>query len=178
MHNSIVVGFRTLVVLTFLLIMPVLALPAVGRWFDSALQGGQTHAPKPKNVAVNRPSDNAPLAEPENLSSFPSPNDSPPVDMPDAAFASPIERSEYIQQRLIGMGANYMRLERLDQHEQPAFRFHCQMGIAGSAAYNRPFEVTDPDPLLAMERVLADVETWQSARIESDMPENQKRILR
>lgn len=175
MYSSIAVAIRTLVVLALLLVMPVLALPAVGRWFDSAMLG-ESAASKPENVAVRRPPDHAPLADPAKFPTLASSDDSTLANAADVADVSPVDRSEYIQQRLIQLGANYMRLERLDPPDEPAFRFHCQMAVAGSAAYHRPFEVTDPDPLLAMERVLAEVEIWHTARLESSSANN--RVLR
>jgi hypothetical protein len=37
------------------------------------------------------------------------------------------------------------------------------MSVAGSSNYTRHFEATDPDPLQAMGKVLAEVEAWRSS---------------
>ena len=47
---------------------------------------------------------------------------------------------------------------------QPNFRFYCNMPLAGNPAYTRAFQTTAEDPLVAMERVLASVESWRGER--------------
>jgi hypothetical protein len=69
-----------------------------------------------------------------------------------------------MERRLRELGANYYLLEAWGV-EGGLFRFHCKMGVAGNAETNRQFEATDPDPLRAMERVLAQVEAWHGGQL-------------
>lgn len=75
------------------------------------------------------------------------------------------DRMRAVQTRLERLGASYLRLEELEAGRQERlFRFQCQLPIAGGSAYHRPFLVEHADPLEAMQRVLAEVETWCAAR--------------
>lgn len=71
------------------------------------------------------------------------------------------EPSEFqaIQQRLQSLGATYYRLETWGQKNQ--FRFQCRMAVRENTHFARQFEATDPDPVLAMRRVLEQVERWR-----------------
>lgn len=75
------------------------------------------------------------------------------------------ERMQRLQARLQQLGATYLRLEELNSGRQERlFRFQCQLPVAGGSAYQRPFQGEHADPLEAMQRVLAEVETWCAAR--------------
>jgi hypothetical protein len=65
-----------------------------------------------------------------------------------------------IQQRLQDLGATYYRLETWAGRSQ--FRFHCRMAVRDNSHYSRNFEATDADPMVAMRRVLEQVERWRS----------------
>lgn len=106
-----------------------------------------------------------------------SPSDEPP---PAMRMQSPLRRlppddiamdaNAYssIQIRLQNLGATYFMLER-SATERDQFRFHCRMALPGSGAYERPFEASDRDPLLAMQRVLTEVETWAASRASGEL---------
>jgi len=68
-----------------------------------------------------------------------------------------------LEQRLRSLGATYYLLESWGT-EGNLYRFHVKMAMAGNPNYNRHFEATDADPLIAMSRVLEDVEMWRSGR--------------
>ena len=98
------------------------------------------------------------------LPNFPSAPAVPPTSLP----ASPsveiretmISQVQQIRERLELLGAKYILLETADGSGQ--FRFHCQMLLENSA-YTRDFEATGPDPLMAAQTVLREVETWRTA---------------
>lgn len=66
-----------------------------------------------------------------------------------------------IQIRLRELGATYYLLETWGQ-DGSLYRFHCKMTLAGNSRHNRHFEATEADPLLAMQRVLEQVEAWRA----------------
>ena len=85
--------------------------------------------------------------------------------MPPVATKSPVasyretpghSRYQEIQDRLKQLGATYLLLEAWDE-ERRWYRFRCELPF-GQARRIRRFEVTDVDPLLAMEQVLTRVE--------------------
>lgn len=193
MHTSTIsITIRTAVVLGFLIVMPVLALPPVGNWVDHVRQSiafgaaaqsqSATWSAKPQierqtvlvNSAEREAAVSASIAEAAPRLDFRAAM--PPqhasrdevvtlrsreqAEQQARRFReAAIARSQFIQERLKQMGAAYMILERAPP-DGAAYRFHCQMPIAGSDTYTRPFEVTAPDAIQAMERVLADVESW------------------
>ncbi len=68
-----------------------------------------------------------------------------------------------IYDRLKELGSTYVLLESWgDSQEQ--FRFYCKIAVAGNPHYTYRFEATSPDPLVAMSRVLQQVENWRAAR--------------
>ncbi len=68
-----------------------------------------------------------------------------------------------ITERLKTLGATYYRLETWGP-EREIYRFHCKISAGGDAHGSRYFEASSRDAVEAMERVLRDVETWQSTR--------------
>ncbi len=82
---------------------------------------------------------------------------------PDRAVPPPPDSFQTIHQRLKELGSTYMLLESWgDGQEQ--FRFYCKIAVAGNPHYTYRFEATSPDPLVAMARVLRQVESWHAAR--------------
>ncbi len=67
---------------------------------------------------------------------------------------------KYVVDRLQKLGATYFVLEPCG-NEKREFRFFCQMSIGGNPRVTKPFWCFDGDPLLAMTRVLKQVEDWQ-----------------
>jgi hypothetical protein len=84
------------------------------------------------------------------------------IERPSAPATPSREASDFqaIQQRLQTLGATYYRLETWGQKNQ--FRFQCRMAVRENTHFARQFEATDPDPVLAMRRVLEQVEKWRS----------------
>lgn len=77
------------------------------------------------------------------------------------ALMSSAEAFLAIQERLRRLGATYYRLESWGS-QQPLFRFQCEMALDESPHLTQHFEATDGDPLRAMSKVLAEVETWKA----------------
>lgn len=110
--------------------------------------------------------------DPANASANPLPAASPgsgfasqgPAASHSSAVGGPAsgDRFNEIQRRFRLLGATYTLLETWGDQGQ-LFRFYCRMGMAGSTTYSRYFEATDAEPLVAMARVLEQVETWRSA---------------
>jgi hypothetical protein len=44
------------------------------------------------------------------------------------------------------------------------YRFHCKVAVAGNTRYTRHFEASSPDPLIAMQRVIGQIDAWQAGR--------------
>jgi hypothetical protein len=68
-----------------------------------------------------------------------------------------------VQERLRDMGAVYYRLESWGAQSQ-LYRFQCEMAVESSRGLTRHFEAVDNHPLVAMQRVLAEAETWHASR--------------
>jgi hypothetical protein len=73
---------------------------------------------------------------------------------------STVDKFLDIQKRLRDLGADYYLLENWGNQGE-CYRFHCRIAIANSANFTKHFEATDNQPLGAMTRVLADVESWR-----------------
>ncbi len=74
--------------------------------------------------------------------------------------ATTIDQFRYIENRLRELGAEYYLLENWGNQGE-CYRFHCRIAVANSANFTKHFEATDSQPLGAMARVLADVESWR-----------------
>ncbi len=72
-------------------------------------------------------------------------------------------RLREIQQELVARGADAMLLKLLDTRPT-SYCFWCQMPISTTGVYGRKFEAVAPDPVLAMQQVLSEVDAWQQAR--------------
>ena len=75
--------------------------------------------------------------------------------------AKTLDQFLHIQQRLRDLGANYYLLENWGEQGE-CYRFHCRVAVGNSANFTKHFEATDNQPLGAMTKVLADVESWRS----------------
>lgn len=176
MGQSFVVLLRGFVLLAFLVVMPLLAAPAVGKWYDAWLLGelkvaapaGESDSSRDDNpaptVLANRASDEI---SPSSLDRLSEPDD-PPAPFaaspePSIAAERTAERFEAIPKRLQELGAEYLKLESVTGSDM-RYRFRCTVPLPGSEAYGRQFDVTAADPVEAMQQVLAQVETWQAAR--------------
>ncbi len=79
------------------------------------------------------------------------------------ASTPPPDQFHLICERLKELGSTYVLLESWgDSQEQ--FRFYCKIAIAGNPHHTYRFEATNQDPLMAMARVLRQVEDWRAAR--------------
>jgi hypothetical protein len=68
-----------------------------------------------------------------------------------------------MEERLRQVGATYYRLETWGQ-EGRRFRFQCRVAADQTTGWARHFEATDPQPIQAVAKVLASVESWLEAR--------------
>ncbi len=71
-----------------------------------------------------------------------------------------IDQFVNIEKRLRDLGADYYLLENWGNQGE-CYRFHCRVAVGNSANFTKHFEATDAQPLGAMTRVLADVESWR-----------------
>ena len=71
----------------------------------------------------------------------------------------PNNQLKYVLDRLRQLGATYFLLEPCPD-EKGEFRFFCKMSVGGNPEVTKPFWCFDSDPLMAMTRVLKDVEEW------------------
>jgi hypothetical protein len=173
--SNFVVSLRAVALLAFLFVMPLLAIPAVGKWYDawllgevsvqSSVEGQSGHSPKRRGAPPTFESGAGIGLDEETASARQPASEGADAHRVVSAQATQdmAERFEAIPKRLQELGAEYLRLESVDE-EARQFRFVCRMPLGGSAAYSRPFEVTAADPVEAMERVLVEVEAWQTAR--------------
>jgi hypothetical protein len=79
-----------------------------------------------------------------------------------AAATSP-ERFTALTRRLREHGATYYRLETWGKQDE-LFRFHCEIAAGNNPAAGQRFEAADGDPLLAISRVVEQVESWRAGR--------------
>ncbi len=186
MGSSILVTIRTLIVLTLLLAMPLLAIPVVGNYVSSLWTGVAPESLSPEEVAGHEPpawtvadtrsprhSATQPAGETAmNVSTVYHPK-STGMDLRETEIASgprtPLQSqpssNSYLQQvhhRLKGLGASYIRLETIGTTSLQ-YRFHVEFPV-GDSVYARTFQRTAADPAVAMERVLADVQSWYISR--------------
>lgn len=68
-----------------------------------------------------------------------------------------------MHRRLEELGATYYLLETWGRGGA-LYRFHCKMAIGENPNFTRQFEATDSNPMVAMRRVLGEVETWHEKR--------------
>lgn len=151
MRSSWLLVIRALFVLALLCMMPLLALPPVGPWIEGrwrALLESNTAAVGPqaggqRQVTVRT----GPLASGRGLV------------VPSTAAD---DRLRSIHRRLRELGVTYTKLES-GGSAAGVYRFECQIPV-NSSVYARTFEGTAADPVWAMERVLAQVESWHRSR--------------
>jgi hypothetical protein len=150
-------------------VMPALSLAAQG---TNAVQATAFEAPcavapvtDARQAAVAAPSSPSVYASQPNLVPVPRAiNTSLETRTPTVAGSSPeADRFGSMHARLRQLGATYCLLESWGPQSE-LYRFHCKLGIGGSANFTRSFEATDPDPMGAMAKVMAQVEQWQAAR--------------
>ncbi|MFO0819560.1 MAG: hypothetical protein U1A77_16550 [Pirellulales bacterium] len=162
--------------LTFVAVMPVLALPAVNRRLDRWVFGGEELAVvlgkiREKSVERDLPlGSGGSLAEGdptvlavnltrEGLPASPSVVERlPPVDIP----VDGDEFADY-QKRLQDLGASYFCLEDTGLGGA-RYRFRCEFPLPGNSSYARPFESEDADPLVAIQAVVKEAESWVAAQ--------------
>jgi hypothetical protein len=193
-------SLRAIFLIGFVIVMPLLALPAVARRLDDWLYG-----PAPQSVSQSRLRKelaavvDAPAAEGISPASFEeisaaatdrraprggldAEHAPPPRLDPLPAFdryvgtaesasssapdATPLgvaatDRLVQIRGQLEALGAEYILLETTDG--SGSYHFRCQMSASDSAPNAREFEAIAADPLVAAERVLAEVSAWRTA---------------
>ncbi len=162
--------------LTFVAIMPVLALPAVNRRLDRWVFGGEELAVELGKIREKSPergqlvesvgslTEGAPTVLPVNLSrdglpATPSVVERlPPVDIP----VDGDQFADY-QKRLQDLGASYFCLEDTGLGGA-RYRFRCEFPLPGNSSYARPFETEDADPMVAIQTVVKEAEAWVAAQ--------------
>ncbi len=173
MHSAAFSTIRTIIVLMFVLAPPLIALPSVsatlGAWWNwrpvSTVEeepeldsGWIAHSP----VEGGLPSDSdafSPNPHPISVVELGRPRQPPSVTSSD-------EPLNVLCRQLHDLGAVSTKLESTGAGN-PRYRFCCQIPIKDSV-YTRTFEDTHDDPFVAMQRVLAQVESW---RLASSPPE-------
>jgi hypothetical protein len=179
-QRSWVLWIRLTVIAGFLALMPVLAMPAVSRSVDDLLYD------HPLERAVSQVPIEAGGGSEEHSSLETS--GAPVVKMGGSTTAGRLlewklaalsverVRIDEIQQRLKKLGASYLLLEQLEGEAEP-YHFRCVMPVPGSGVYGRPFDATENEALLAMERVLTAVERWcaETGHIRSASPDTAPR---
>jgi len=73
------------------------------------------------------------------------------------------ETFDTMHRRLEQLGATYYLLETWGRGGA-LYRFHCKMAIGENPNFTRQFEATDSNPMVAMRRVLDEVESWSAKR--------------
>lgn len=132
--------------------------PAAGRTACDVDERGVL--PASYEAPVDFPPDRQPLSNAISSLGHGAPAGSVP---PERAVSQPPDSFQTIHQRLKQLGSTYVLLESWgDGQEQ--FRFYCKIAVAGNPHYTYRFEATSPDPLVAMARVLQQVESWHAAR--------------
>lgn len=74
-----------------------------------------------------------------------------------------LDRFAAMERRLRELGATYYLLETWGESGE-LYRFHAKMALSDNPRYNRHFEATDAEAMVAMQRVLDQVEAWRSGR--------------
>jgi hypothetical protein len=176
--RSLLLWTRLAVIAAFLVLMPVLAMPAVSRSVDYLLyeQNPSERADSEltgETVVTAEHRDSLVAAAAPVVELGGSTSGGPLLEWKLAALSVESVRIEEIQQRLKQLGASYLLLEQLDEGEKP-FHFRCVMPVPGSGVYGRPFDATEKKALAAMELVLAEVEQWcaETGRIRSASQES------
>lgn len=78
-------------------------------------------------------------------------------------------RMAEVSRRLEYWGSTDYALEQVGDDE-PKYRFSCRVPLNTGSPYSKSFEAIDVDPYVAMNRVLARVESWRSVQTaKSDM---------
>jgi hypothetical protein len=185
-------SLRALFLLTFVVAMPVLALPPVARWIDELLYGpppaefGRPPAPVAEQLAPVAAERVAPVSfEGESPATSAGPHGldaavavapplapppafapvAPPPAAPEAPLDEPtLARLQQIRQRLEDLGADYIVVDTL---ESGGYRCLCRMLVDPRSRFTRPFEATAAAPLAAGEQVLRDVEQWRAVGVEN-----------
>jgi len=180
MRSSALLFLRTTSVLLFLIAMPLLALPPFTQWLGTCLDSawetapirlefamsGDAHPSATSHPVVDLTNSDvhrvAPLdttavtvARRSSAARSDSPNQS-------EVTLSPQEQNDRIallRERLTGMGATHAKFESYGDGESK-YKFTCEFPVKDSV-YRRRFEQEDSSPLVAMQRVLVEVESWQ-----------------
>lgn len=157
MDASPLTALRTLTLLAFTLGLPawaILSAPTLSKTSPEAGSSSRVARPQVAAIAPQLPTASITALEPtaENHANG-------------AAPATPaINRFSEIQERIKALGSTYILLESIGGDRQQ-FRFHCDFAPLGDDASAERFEAIDANPLVAMERVLAQAEEWSAARV-------------
>jgi hypothetical protein len=179
--------------ITFVVAMPVLALPPVARRIDELLYGpppadfGRPPAPPPPTPVIEaRPPKSDGISQAAYQEASPVgdalaasyvKNDSPPLLAPTPQFeplapppASPAGEPIVDEHKIAALQQIRARLEQLgadyvvvEVQDGGRFRFQCRMLVDERSRFTRPFEASGFDPVAAGEEVLRAVEGWRAA---------------
>lgn len=161
MTRFAVQGVRAALVLTFLLAMPILALPPVAAWFEARLYPPPARrrvvAARPAPAELAPTSSATPLGErtplpwvaPVAYESLAEPNE--PTAPPESSAAQ--RDLDQLAAVIQSLGATYYRLEQV---ASPAghFRFSAELQAAGDPPQRRQYSATASSPELAMQQVI------------------------
>ena len=151
---------------------PRISGPIDGRGPSVTFPAGNTRPSQPGSIADFSPESRLPgrtsgeairLPEQPRQPSSPGIGQTAPIGI--APRPSPPQGDTFvsIQERLRDLGAVYFRLESWGSGQEQ-FRFQCEMAVAGTPGLTRHFEAVNRDPLLAMNKVLAEAEAWHASR--------------
>ncbi|MBN1911703.1 MAG: hypothetical protein JW818_18325 [Pirellulales bacterium] len=140
---------------------PVISDSALGPSARDDRQSGQTDVVRSDPALRGPPRNVPPQSLPAGLGQLAPTNSR--SGSPSTAAASDGGTFVLIQERLRDMGAVYYRLESWGTQQQ-LFRFQCEMAVGGNQGLTRHFEANDRHPLLAMHKVLVEVEAWHASR--------------
>ena len=174
MQSSGIIWLRGAVLLTGLIGLPLLAMLGMPNDKTDVVSSDVIQTSTsffPREATQADPPHSSLAIAPEHLTSQPSRTSATdrPTQSPSSQpvpISSPIgqnARLAVLQRRLRELGATYYLLEKWGSEGQ-LYRFHCRVAIGEETDTNRHFEAVDADAIVAIERVLMQVEAWQAAQ--------------
>jgi len=197
MRSSALLLLRTLIVLLFLITMPLLALPPFTRYVGTLLDSAWETVPQRFGFANTRNDALAKTSEPPaaltNTDVRPLKLKATPVTVAhhsssdgqinqnssddSLSLQEQKDRIAVLHKRLTGLGATHANFESYGDGDSKN-RFVCEFPIKDSV-YRRRFVQEDTNPLLAMQRVLDEVESWhRSGTLRLEAANTKASILR
>jgi hypothetical protein len=105
----------------------------------------------------------ASVVEPAPLFSASSGDDETDAPIKDATSAETADRLPALYSRLEELGASDPQLAAWGSSGQ-MYRFYCRAALGDSPSFARHFEAVAPEPIAAVEQVVAKVEAWRAER--------------